>query len=105
MDQSCYDALSLNVYKESMIWHPFQFTHEPLKDNEILNNLFNICGHIHPGIRLKGKARQSLILPCFYFSMHQAILPAYGKFTGNHRILPRTGDKVFVLVDQSVIEL
>ncbi len=54
------------------------FSHHPLFGIE----KFNICGHIHPGINIKGKARQSISLPCFCKSETHLILPAFGNLTG-----------------------
>ncbi len=59
-------------------------SHEPLDD--IDTGIFNISGHIHPGVRLKGRGRQSATLSCFYFNRSQGILPAFGYFTGLHII-------------------
>ena len=59
---------------------PFVFTHEPLEQPHA--TLYNICGHIHPGVRLSGKGGQHLRLPCFWFGEKQGILPAFGNLTG-----------------------
>jgi len=37
---------------------------------------------MHPGIRIDGLAKQSLILPCFYFNGSNFVLPAFGYLTG-----------------------
>lgn len=44
--------------------------------------LFEIAGHIHPGVLLRGKAKQQLRLPCFVVGTQQLLLPAFGTFTG-----------------------
>ena len=44
---------------------PFIFTHHPM--SEIDKQCYNIAGHIHPGVNLRGKGKQSVTLPCFYF--------------------------------------
>ena len=41
-----------------------------------------LAGHIHPAARLSGPAHDSLRLPCFVLRGRQAILPAFGEFTG-----------------------
>lgn len=41
-----------------------------------------IAGHIHPAFRLQGKARQRLVLPCFYHQDNITLLPSFGDFTG-----------------------
>ncbi len=75
--------------------------HKPIKRKDV----YVISGHIHPGIVLRGKGRQSLRLPCFYFGCDYAILPAFGNFTGLATIEPMEGDQVFAIADDEVIEL
>lgn len=80
---------------------PFLFTHHPMEG--IPENVYNISGHIHPAVSLRGKGRQSVTLPCFYFGTRQAILPAFGSFTGLARIAPKKEDRVFVVADNKVM--
>ena len=68
-------------------------------------NTFNLYGHIHPGILLRGKAKQSLRLPCFWFSKNYGALPAFGRFTGSVSIRPNKEDQVFVIGDGKVFDL
>jgi DNA ligase-associated metallophosphoesterase len=42
----------------------------------------SICGHIHPALTLRGKARQSLRLPAFVLVENTLVLPSFGSFTG-----------------------
>lgn len=76
---------------ESMAVGSFLFTHEREE-----TQLYNIHGHIHPSIRLKGKARQSLRAPCYFFGKDYGILPSFGDFTGSYTLKPQEGDAVFV---------
>ena len=64
---------------DSLEMEPFIFTHEPLPEKTAL---YNLAGHIHPGIKLKGRGRQSLRLPAFCFGQDQGLLPAFGLTTG-----------------------
>ena len=64
---------------------------------------YNLSGHLHPGVNLRGKARQSVTLPCFYFGEQAGLLPAFGTFTGIARIQPKKNDKVFAIVEDKVI--
>lgn len=82
---------------------PFIFTHHPLTDVEM--QCYNIAGHIHPGVNLQGKGKQSLTLPCFYFGACAGLLPAFGMFTGLARIRPKKEDKVFVIVEEKIVEV
>lgn len=81
----------------------FLLTHHPL--DTIPESTYNIAGHIHPGVSLIGRGRQAMMLPCFYFGERQAYLPAFGKFTGMARILPRQQDKVFVVAEDKIIPI
>lgn len=81
----------------------FTFTHAP--EDLAADFGFHVCGHIHPGIRLRGGGRQSLRLRCFHFAERQAVMPAYGAFTGMHAIDPARTDRVFALTGEAVIEV
>ncbi len=85
---------------ESLNIAPFNFTHQKEE-----SDLYNISGHIHPGFRIRGIAREGLTLPCFYFSEDHAVMPAFGQFTGIKKIKPREGDKIFGIADDNVMEL
>jgi len=41
-----------------------------------------LAGHVHPVVRLHGRARDSVRLPCFVLGAGLLILPAFGEFTG-----------------------
>ncbi len=58
---------------------PFNFIHESLNS---IDNVFQISGHTHPGVLLKGKGKQRIKLPCYQISKNQLILPAFSLFTG-----------------------
>ncbi len=73
--------------------------------DRIETEAFNIYGHIHPCVRLRGRAKQSLRLPCFFFSDQYGILPSFGDFTGGYVISPRKTDRVFVPLEKEVIEI
>jgi len=75
------------------------YTHEPKK-----SSLLNCCGHIHPAVRLRGSALQSLKFPCFYMDGKQMILPAFGVFTGTHTIKVSKQAKVFAIVENKIFE-
>lgn len=80
---------------------PFLFTHYP--EQEI--DQFNICGHVHPAVKLRGLGRQYMKLNCFYISDNQLILPAFGTFTGSHILKPNKTDHVICLSTDGLFEL
>ncbi|MFN8285696.1 MAG: ligase-associated DNA damage response endonuclease PdeM [Chitinophagales bacterium] len=101
-----HDILSVSKYQELKLQlsdiyvrDGFTFTHEPLPRP----SSFNFSGHIHPGIRLEGPARQSLKFPCFYFTQHGCVLPAFSKFTGLSIVNPVAGDRAYAIVENEVL--
>ena len=85
---------------------PFMLVHEPMPLTKIAEGTpYLISGHIHPGVKLRGKGRQFLTLPCFHFGKRQAILPAFGKFTGKVCVQCDENDKIFGVLKDSVVAL
>ncbi|RKN82348.1 ligase-associated DNA damage response endonuclease PdeM [Ulvibacterium marinum] len=95
-----YEGLGIEVVPEVQ-WDDFLLTHHP----EERNGFFNFSGHIHPAIRLRGRGRQSLRLPCFFKSERQMILPAFGLFTGTFVLEPKKTDEVFAIVEDEIMKL
>lgn len=95
-----YDNLCIKVIDEWSIG-PFTLKHDKPKNFQSDNYL--ICGHIHPGIKLRGKGRQSVTVPCFWFGRDYAILPAFGKFTGKVEIKIQRDETVFAIAGQKVL--
>ncbi len=60
----------------------------------------HLCGHVHPGVRLQGAGRQTLTVACWWHTLggQQLVFPAFGGFTGKHRIQPVKGDTVYLPV-------
>lgn len=105
-----HDIMSSIQYKrkgillhETLRMDPFIFTHHPMTESEM--QCYNIAGHIHPGVNFRGKGKQSLTLPCFYFGACSGLLPAFGMFTGLAKIRPKKEDKVFVIIEEKIIEV
>ena len=101
LEQETYDLDNFRMLGDLLEWGPFAFSHEPIERE----GLYNLCGHIHPGVRIVGRGKQSMRLPCFYFTENQAIMPAFGTFTGLHCLEIKKGDDVFVLADNTIIKL
>lgn len=98
-----YARIGLVVHKEMLFLEPFLLTHIPIEEHIVEG--YNLSGHIHPGVVLRGAGRQRLRLPCFYFGPKQGILPAFGAFTGLATIQPDKKDKVFVIAEEEVIKV
>lgn len=80
-------------WMEAFIEPPFLLTHEPVDSP---NGLYNLHGHIHPVMVLKGPGRQKLRAPCFRFGDQDACLPAFGAFTGGAEITPAEGEDIII---------
>jgi uncharacterized protein len=92
-------ALDIEVVDEPLPLGPFALCHHP----EPVAGAYVLAGHWHPCISVAGRAFERLRLPCFWFGddtgalpQHAVgVLPAFGAFTGMHRIEPRAGDRIF----------
>lgn len=96
-----YTGNRFELHTEALEMGPFRFTHEPQE----CSGLYNLAGHIHPGVRLIGTGRQSMRLPCFWFGKNAGILPAFGQFTGLHLLKPTADDRVFVISGEEVMQM
>ncbi len=65
----------------------------------------SLAGHLHPAIRLSGRGRDSVRLPCFVRRGDQVILPAFGAFTGMHTLKDLSGLQVFPVSGQAVFKM
>ena len=80
------------VVPEPVVEQGFAWCHVPQE----VPGCYAVAGHIHPGVRLNGRGRDSLRLPCFWFTKTHAVLPAFGDFTGLANVAPQEDDRVFV---------
>ena len=100
LDIDMYSLVNLEICSHKNL-DPFLLTHHPKQDAE----LYNLCGHIHPAIKIRGKGRQSIRMPCFFFSRYQGILPAFGTFTGSHALKAANDDMVFGITGDTIIRI
>jgi uncharacterized protein len=111
-----HDILEDDWYKEGNItiheWQlqigNFNFKHEDLRRKGVYEEtsaLFTFSGHLHPAYRIKGRGRQALRLPCFYFKKDSCILPAFSVFTGNYIIKPAKNELLFTIVENTLVKM
>jgi DNA ligase-associated metallophosphoesterase len=94
-------AWRIQVVQEPAIEDTLALCHTPRE----VTGCYALAGHMHPGARLSGRGRESLRLPCFWFTHTHAVLPAFGDFTGLADVAPTAGDRVFVDTGSAVIAL
>jgi DNA ligase-associated metallophosphoesterase len=90
--------LQIEVVDEPYLVGPFAACHHP----QMHPTHAVIAGHLHPALRLRGPARDRLRLPCFCFEDRQAILPAFGEFTGGWLVTPQAGLRLYAVGGQAV---
>ena len=95
-----FKQIGIKTYDDLKI-DKFFFTHHPKK----INDCFVFSGHIHPGVRLIGKGKQIMKLPCFIYDKDQIILPSFGGFTGIHLPKLKNEERIFVITNSEVIEV
>lgn len=105
-----HDILGRHVFEDAgmqVVDHlklgPLWLTHDREKQGE----MFNLYGHIHPAVRLRGAGKQYLKMPCFYFNLKECygILPSFGDFTGSHVLKPDKDCVTFVTTGIEVLHV
>lgn len=96
-----YLQSELKIHNKPLTLGRLILSHEPMET--IPEGHLNLCGHIHPAVRLVGKARQSVRIPCFYQTGSQLILPAFGNFTGLALVKPKDGDQIWGITPEKII--
>ena len=105
IDEDNYKQLNI-ILLDELLAGPFLMLHHPLTGTDLeLARGYVLCGHIHPGISLAGKARQQMTLPCFAFGTRQAVLPSFGKFTGRVAIRSIKTDRIFAIANDKVVAI
>lgn len=103
-----YESAGVHVHEWKLNAGPFLFLHDKKAEKDLTEEelkLYRFTGHLHPAITLKGKGKQTLRFPCFYFTKDCAVLPAFSRFTGGYKVEPVKGEQVFALVDDGIMQL
>lgn len=99
-----YHASHISIFHRLKM-DPFYFVHDIETIPEVVkkSSYYKLGGHIHPALKLKGKGRQKMKVPCFYFGEEAGILPAFGQFTGTSIIKPGSKARTFLVVNKQVL--
>jgi DNA ligase-associated metallophosphoesterase len=101
--------LGIEVVDEPQRLGPFALCHHP----KPVAGAYVLAGHWHPCVSVRGRAFERLRLPCFWLGDDSGgrparavgVLPAFGSFTGMHRIDRAEGDRIFPVAGGVVREL
>ena len=84
-------ALGIAVVNEPHLIGPFAACHYP----QLHATHFVLAGHLHPVCTLHGRGRDRIRMPCFVSQGEQAILPAFGEFTGGWQVEAAPGRRFY----------
>lgn len=93
--------LNIEVVTEPWRVNSLAFCHHP----QFVPGAAALAGHLHPAVRLNGRADDSVRLPCFWLREGLAVLPAFGAFTGGARFERERGDRVVALAEGRLYEI
>jgi DNA ligase-associated metallophosphoesterase len=94
-------VLGIEVVAEPWCVESLAFCHHP----QFVPGRVVLGGHLHPAVRIYGRADDSLRLPCFWLREGLVVLPAFGEFTGGARIVREPGDRVIAVAEDRLYEV
>jgi len=93
--------LGIRVEREPWSVGSLAFCHHP----QFVAGAHALAGHLHPAVRISGRADDGVRLPCFWLREGLSVLPAFGSFTGGARIDREDGDRVVAIGDDRLYEV
>ena len=85
---------------------PFHLVHEPAANLATRgHDLFTIAGHLHPTVALQSPSGDRLTNRCFLHAEATLVLPAFGSFTGGHRVAYADGIRLWIARDDGVVDV
>ena len=91
-------GLGIEIVDEPWCLGPLACCHHP----QVHPTHFVLAGHVHPVCSLHGSGRDSVRLPCFVQEGGQAILPAFGEFTGGWWVERAPGRRFYAVGGDAV---
>ena len=101
--RTLFHQLDLTVVDEPFLIDGLALCHYP--ETSVPLGTYRLAGHVHPSVSVFGGGDSLTKIPCFHFNESVGLLPAFGEFTGTHRIKPDETDRVFAVADDRVIDV
>ncbi len=98
-------GLGIDVVDAPSPLGPFALCHEPAGDAAADPGGYRLAGHLHPAVRLHGRAGDSARLPCFAVGAREAVLPAFGDFTGAWTVSRADAPTLYAIAGDRVFEV
>lgn len=92
--------MRINVLREGTTLGAMKLAHHPPEHADV----DTIAGHLHPVIRLRDVQGAPMRMPCFLLRRRVLVLPSFGAFTGGSIIEPESGDRLFLVGPNRVME-
>jgi len=93
--------LDIQAFDEPLMHRGLALCHRP----HPVDGAFVLAGQVYPCVSLGGGGQDWHRLPCFWFSPHMGVLPAFGSFTGMQAIKPAKGERIYASAADRVFEL
>jgi DNA ligase-associated metallophosphoesterase len=99
--------LGLRIVEEPWPVAGVRLAHHPLW----LDGATVLAGHLHPAVRVYGRADDSARLPCFWWRRRRFVqselllLPAFGEFTGGAAVRREADDRVLAVAGDRLFEI
>jgi DNA ligase-associated metallophosphoesterase len=100
------DTLGLDACIPCLDEPPFHFVHEPATGVAASDrDMFTVAGHLHPTVTIRSPSGDRLADRCFVAEPSLLVLPAFGSFTGGHRIDPAESMRLWIARDDGVVDV
>ena len=99
-------SLGIDACLPSLDEPPFHLVHEPATGVKASDrDLFTVAGHLHPTISIRSPSGDRFADRCFVAEPSVLVLPAFGSFTGGHRVEPAEGMRLWIARDDGVVDV
>ncbi|HMU45704.1 MAG TPA: ligase-associated DNA damage response endonuclease PdeM [Chitinophagaceae bacterium] len=108
LEEQWYRDANITLIEEELAIGDFYFRHDLITKNIIQHpddGCYSFVGHIHPGVTIKGKGKQALHFPCFYFTKSYCVLPAFSHFTGTYTVERKKNETVYAIAENQLVNI
>lgn len=108
LEEQWYRDANITLIDEELAIGEFYFRHDLTTKNIIQrpdHGCYSFVGHIHPGVTIKGKGKQALHFPCFYFTKSYCVLPAFSHFTGTYTVERKKNETVYAITENQLVNI
>jgi DNA ligase-associated metallophosphoesterase len=99
-------SLGIDACLPSLDEPPLHFVHEPATGVTASDrDLFTVAGHLHPTVSIRSPSGDRFADRCFVAEPRVLVLPAFGSFTGGHRVEPVEGMRLWIARDDGVVDV